>query len=407
MKKLTALILVLALAIGLTGCYGGELKLYNAFAKMQDITSVEADTEIGFTMETEGFSEDEQKILEQVISTLNDSKIKLHQKQTMNKDKTISKAIIDTNLKSKDNDMDMKIWLDMDASGDNLKLVEIFKLPQSLMNTAFPEEASKEYVVYDIASQLNAEDKEVDMKEIMEFSKEFQSKMGEFMKEFSKDFKPSKNMIVAKGDKLVNGQKLEMFELKLNDAELKELVKYIVNYSLDKEDGMQLVKDYLKAVMSVADVPEAEKAEMEKELKEGMEEFENQLPEVKAKFNEFMEKYKNVKVLGDKGIVIEYGINKEGYIAYENGSINLELNLEDIAKHMGKEDLEIKGIIRLGFNYNSKLYNINSDDVKIEMPKVDEKNSIDLFKMMELQMKAVEEEAKTVETVETETVETK
>ena len=31
---------------------------------------------------------------------------------------------------------------------------------------------------------------------------------------------------------------------------------------------------------------------------------------------------------------------------------------------MDAEDLELKGIIRLGINYESKLYNINSKDVK-------------------------------------------
>lgn len=57
-KKLTVLTLILALALGLTGCVGGELKLYDAFNKMQDITSLDTDMEMTFTFETEGFSEE-------------------------------------------------------------------------------------------------------------------------------------------------------------------------------------------------------------------------------------------------------------------------------------------------------------------------------------------------------------
>ena len=51
----------------------------------------------------------------------------------------------------------------------------------------------------------------------------------------------------------------------------------------------------------------------------------------------------------------------------------------------------MKGIIILGINYTSKSYNINSKDVKVEMPKVDENNSIDYMKMMEMQMKQIEQ----------------
>ena len=51
----------------------------------------------------------------------------------------------------------------------------------------------------------------------------------------------------------------------------------------------------------------------------------------------------------------------------------------------------MKGIIKLGINYTSKSYNINSKDVKVEMPKVDENNSIDYMKMMEMQMKQIEQ----------------
>ena len=401
MKRITAIILVLALAVGLTGCYGGELKLYNAFTKMQDINSVEADTEVGFTFETEGFSEDEQMILEEVASVLNDAKLKIHQKQLLNDDNTKTQAEANINFKLADIDENMDIWIDMDVSEDEFKLVEILKLPEILMNTIFPEEASKEYLLYNVGAQLNTKGEKDNIKEVVEFSKNFQDKMKDFMKEFSKDFKLGKNIITAKGDKVMDGQKLEMFQLKLDDAALKELVRYAVNYTLDNEEGKEFIKDYLDAVMSIAEIPEEEKEEVEKELKEGLEEFENQIPEFKEKFDEFMDKYKNVKILGKNGIVIEYGINKNGYIAYEKGNIDLEINLADISKHMDVEDLELKGIIRLGINYESKLYNINSKDVKIEIPKLDENNSIDLFKMMETQMKALDESIE-VENIEVE-----
>ena len=98
--------------------------------------------------------------------------------------------------------------------------------------------------------------------------------------------------------------------MKLNDATLKELVKYAVNYSLDKKEVVEFIKEYMNAVMKVVTIPEAEKKAAEAEIKQGLEDLEKQLPEFKAKFNEFMDKYEDVKILGDKGIVIEFGINK-------------------------------------------------------------------------------------------------
>ncbi len=400
MKKITALILVLALAIGLTGCYGGELKLYNAFAKMQDITSAESDTEMAFTLETEGFDEGIQPILKEVEQALNNGKLKVHQKQITNKDKTMAQAEANMNLKFNDVDESMDIWIDMDASKDAPKLVEIFRFPKIIMNTAFPEEASKEYIVYDVASQLNANNEKANMEELMDFSQKFQSQVSEFMKSYAKDYKLDKNIITSKGDKLIKGQKLDIYELKLDDKALKELVKYTVNYTLDREDGMKLIKDYMDAVMKLSQISEEDKVETEKEIKEGLEKFENQLPELKEKFNEFMEKYKNVKILGDKGIVMEFGIDRDGYIAYEKGSINLEINLADIAKHMDEESQELKGIVKFGINYESNLSNINNKALKVEIPKVNEENSIDLFKMMETKMKALEESIEKVEVTE-------
>ncbi|OZV12644.1 hypothetical protein CIW83_08490 [Tissierella sp. P1] len=391
MKKISVLALILALSISLTGCVGGELKLYNAFNKMQDVTSIESEMEMGFTFETEGFSEEDQIMLEQVSAMVNNSKITMNQKAQYNKGQTVGQAQVDMNMNFGGMVMPMNVWVDMDMSTDELKMKEIIKMPQMLMNSMVPNDPEKQYLVLDMGQMMKEESKELNFNELMKFSKEFQPKLAEFMKEIQKDFKPDIKMVEEKGSKVVNKEMLNIYELTLNDATLKELVKYAVNYSLDKKEVVEFIKEYMNAVMKVVTIPEAEKKAAEAEIKQGLEDLEKQLPEFKVKFNEFMDKYEDVKILGDKGIVIEFGINKDGYIVHEVGNIDLRIDLGQIAEVVGEKAPEMKGIIKLGINYTSKSYNINSKDVKVEMPKVDENNSIDYMKMMEMQMKQIEQ----------------
>lgn len=386
MRKISVLALILALAISVTGCFGGETKLYDAFNKMQDVTSAESDMEIGFTFATEGFSEEEQLMLQQVSAMVNSTKLKMHVKQTQNKEKTVAQAQVDMSMDLGGMIMPMNVWVDMDMSTDKPKMVEIIKMPQMLMASMFPNEPAKQYIVYDIGEMMNMENEEVNFSELVKFSKDLQPKMTEFIKEIQKDFKPDFKIIKEKEKREVDGKKLEIYELKLDDATLKELIKYSVNYSLDNETIIEFIKEYMNTVMNIAITSETDKQAAEAEIKKELEELEKQIPEFKVKFNEFMEKYKDVKILGEKGILIEYGIDKDGYIVHEVGTIDLRIDLAQIAKVAGEENQGVKGIINLGINYNSKVYNINNKDIKVEMPTITKENSVDFMEMMEVQM---------------------
>lgn len=389
-KKLTVLTLILALALGLTGCVGGELKLYDAFNKMQDITSLDTDMEMTFTFETEGFSEEEQMMLQQISAMLNNAKVKTHQRQVLNEEQTVVKAEMNTIMDFGGMTMDMGLWVDMDLTEDEQKMVEIIKMPQMLMSFISPEDPAKEYIVYDLGEMMKAEDVELNFAEIMEFSKELQPKLAEFMKEIQKDFKPGFKVVTQKDDKVVNGKKLEIYEVKLDDATLKELVKYAINYSLEDEKTLEFFKEYMDAVMSMGMIPEEEREAAEKEIAEGFKEFENQIPEMKEKFNEFMEKYKDVEILGDKGIVVEYGIDDKGYIVHEAGNMDLKIDLGKIAEVL-EEDTEMQGIIKLGIDFKSEYYNINNKIIRVNIPKVNENNSLNMMDIMEQQMEAIPE----------------
>lgn len=384
MKKLTALLLILALTLGLTGCFGGELKLYEAMDKMQYVNSIQTETEMGFTFETEGFGEQEQELLNQVAAVLNNAKLKTNMKQTQNDDQTVAKAEMKTNIEAAGMNFDTNIWVDVDLSSEEPKLVEVFEMPEMLMSSILPEGESKQYLVYDIGEMMETEGMELNFKELMDFSKDLQPELMDFFKTMYKDMKLDKDFLTQKDNKVIDGKNLEIFEIKLKDANLKELVRHSVNHTLDSELTMNFLKDYMDLVMNMGAIPEAEKEEAEQEIKEGLESLETQLPEFKTAFNDFMDKYEDIEILGEEGIVIEYGIDEKGYLVHEAGNIDLRIDLNKITKALGEESME--GIINLGINYTSKNYNINNKVLMVRMPNVTKGNSMDYMELLEMQM---------------------
>jgi hypothetical protein len=92
------------------------------------------------------------------------------------------------------------------------------------------------------------------------------------------------------------------------------------------------------------------------------------------------EMIKDVKILGDEGVTINYYINKDGYIVGTNASIDIEINLADFAAAVGSPG-EGEGTFRFGITCESSLYNINKE-VNVEIPELTKDNSLDIFDMI-------------------------
>ena len=402
MKKAWILALVLALSIIFTGCTTNELKLYNAFMKSQDIISMESDMDIAFSLDSEGFSEEVQPMIQEMAQVLNNSEINIYQKMVQNQEKTAARAKMDASLNIGGMPMDMKVWVDVDTSEDTPKMVEVIKMPQILMEQISPEGQSKKYIVYDFADIAASGQEEIDFKELMDFSREIQPKMMEFMKDYPKSFDPGFRIASFKGTKDVNGDTLSIYEVKLNDESFKELIKYVVNKEIDNEDNIKFLREYMKVVMSITQLPDGEKETAKEEVNQGIDKLQENLPEIKNQFNKFMEDFKDVKVLGEEGIVIEYGVNRDGYMVHEAGKIDLNIDLKAIVEAIGHNtSAENLGKLKLGIDYNSKIYNMDKD-MQINMPRVNEKNALyfsDMMKQIESETnKAIQEEP--VEVVE-------
>lgn len=390
-KKVIALLLIFTMGLSLVACASPDTELYNALEKMQGVTAVETETEISFQIKGEGFDQSEQMMIDQLGASLNNLKFLLKQKSLSNEDQTQAKAEGELSIDLGGMLISAKIWADVDLDTGDMK--SIIQLPAMLSGLMGPA-ADKRYLVYDIKEMMELEDEEVDMEEIMELQKELEPKIIKLAEEIEKEFKPDFKIINLKEEIEVDGEKTKVYELKLDDKTLKELVKEFVNTTLDSEGSKSFIMDYIDLAMKMVatgEFTEEEMAEMKDGIKDVEENLDKNVEKAKEEFNKFMTKIEDVQLLGEKGITIEYSIGKDGYIVEINGVIDLRLNLEEISKVMEAEE-ETKGILKLTINYNTKNKNINNKDLKVELPELTEENSIDLLEMIELQMKELEKQ---------------
>jgi hypothetical protein len=428
MKKILSLILVFTMVISLSGCTDNNASLYDAFKNMQEVTSLETETSISFKLEGEGLGEMEQMQLNQVAQILNTTKFDLNQRVVGNEDNTKAKSQSELNINFMGMEIPIKMWADIDLETSDMKT--IISIPQILLSMMQSNPAmqdvenpliGKEYLIYDIGKMMEMEDENIDFKEMMEFQEEFQPKVIKFMEDIQKDLKLDSDIIELQEEKEVDGEKIKVYSIKLNDESLRELVKELVDYILENDSTKEFIVEYMNGymdtMMNMGLEEELSDEELE-ELKEDMQDMEEELDEgfkeMKEEFDIFMEKYKDVKILGEEGINILYSINKDGYIVETDGVMDFSIDLEEIAKvndaETDEDDLdeeemlypapEMKGKVNFKINYNTKNTNINDKDMEIKMPETTEENSIDLYEMMQEEMEKQMEMMEEFENVE-------
>lgn len=92
--------------------------------------------------------------------------------------------------------------------------------------------------------------------------------------------------------------------------------------------------------------------------------------------------FDEVPLIGDKGIVIDYAVDNDGYIVNEKGNIDLVFDAPKfIAAVQGlrgtNEPNQLTGVYKLGIDFNTNTFNINKD-VEVNLPEVNSENSIPL-----------------------------
>lgn len=393
-KKLSLLLVVLLMASLFTGCNKEEKDLMDAFIKSQEMLSLESTSNMEFNLSAEGLDEETQLIFDGFINQINDMKLSINQKSVSNEDQTIAKAQIDANVQLPDMSFDSSIWVDMDMSGDELVLKEIFKLPSMLMGF-IPAAAEKEYIVLDFETMTDAisemeEDspEQVDLDETMAIAMKYQEKFMDAFVDYIKNYDSDLDLVTKLDDKTVDGEKIKYYQIEFDNDSFKEFLKYTTLSMLQDENILPLFEDYMKEIFNSTG----------EEMPEGFSITEN-IGEMVQKTRDFFDKLEELTLLGEDGIVITYGINEDGYFVSEEGEMNF---LIDTGQVMGlvessmeeetsdeaimEENEFLKDmptpIFQLSISYDTEITSIN-EDLEIEMPLTTEENSLDYMELLE------------------------
>jgi len=389
-KKLTWVALAVTLLLVLTGCSPNQQEIVKAAMNMQNVKSMQQHTTMSFQLTGSGFEPAVQQQVTTAAAVLNDAKLDFDVKTSGNEQKTAVKSQVNMKLALQGMDITMPMWVDSDLTGDTPKVIEIIKLP-SIAKASFPPQfAGKEYMVMNPMDMNKSGLGNIDMTKLMEFSKSFQAKEADFLASYVGRFNPNvgtegnsdQYIQTDAGLQLVRGYKIG-----LSDAQFKELIRYTVNNFVQDKEAMNFVKGFLGSILEMSQIPD--KAKNLSDVDQAFNEFDaDKQAQFLAKFNTVMDQLKDVTLLGDKGLTLDYSICN-GYIIKEGGAINLKVDLAQMNKFMNtvngqpSASVDAKGTLDMMVNFNTDISGINSP-LEIQIPDVNNDNSFNYMDLMKL-----------------------
>lgn len=396
-KSLVGIVLVLVLALVLTGCSQNQQVIFHAAMNLQDAKSMHSHTTMTVNLSGSGFDPAAQQQIDTAAAFLNKAQLDFDLKSNGNEEKTINQSKMDMNLTAQGMDFDLLCWVDMNLAADKPKLVETFQLPQVAKATLPTPFASKQYMVLNPFENSG----DLDASKLTAFSKDFYKAELAFLQSYSKRFNPSIDFAKI-GTKNVqfngNTKSADIYELKLNDAQFKELLRYTVNNFAQDSEAMSFVKEYMDTVLSLTQV--SDRAKAISDFDQAFQQFDQNKEQFLTNFNSVMDQLNNVSLLGAKGIDLRYVIC-QGYCVEKSGTIDLQLNMAELNQLMNAFKApqsapvsgDVKGTLGLQINFNTEVSAINST-MSIGVPQVNSDNSFnytDLLKSIPVQSQSAEQ----------------
>lgn len=388
LKKLVTIAASLVMVTSLfTGCNYDTKKLADAFSKTNKATSSEAKTEIGLRFSGENLSAEEQEAMNKVIPMINNSKLTMNTKMNQNESATAAKVQADMSMKFADMSLDMGVWVDSNTSDGKVAFKEIVKMP----SIAASEMNGKQYIVLDSTKMNDVNGMNLDFSKFTQTSEDMQKKLSELVVKNMASFDPKFTLVTNKGSQymdLPGGEKpVQLYQVRLNDKNLKDLIKYTSNNFINNADAKNFLKDYSIAMMKASNLKEDEVVSAQAEIDKSFADFEKGLPEFSTKMNNVLNTFDNVTLVGDKGIVIDYAVDKNGYIVSQKGNIDLVFDAPKFTAAVqslsgtSTTPSKLTGIYKLGIDFNTTTYNIN-ENVEVKFPEITSENSIQYEDLM-------------------------
>lgn len=346
-------------------------ELMMAFDKTNKVTSCESNIKVDLNMDGKNLTQEEIQSFAPIMQIVNGIKIDGTSKFVGNKKNTDISAKSDLNLSFMNQIYKMSTWVDMNMEGKEPKMKYVITIPEELKALS-PELKGKDYFVYDSQKITEELAQNVDYEKMMKSSVRLGNKMQVTLADFLRVADAKFNLVTRKDRQTVTignaKENVDLYEIRLDNEKLTEVIKF----ALQDKEMKKLIKDYAKFSINLGAEMQNEKVSAEdlKEMEKAIDEGLNQLVGMLEELN------KSVKY----ELVFDYGVNKDGYIAYKTGSIKVTV---DTGKLQGTDS---KSQYTFVINLSSDAYNINGK-VNIEaMPEVNEKNSIDYVELLKESM---------------------
>jgi hypothetical protein len=376
LKKLVTMAAAFVMATSIfTGCSYEGKSLSDAVSKTQKITSSESKTEIGLRFSAENLSTEEQEGVSKVTPMINGSKITMNTKMNKDANDTAAKMQADVAMQFGDKPINMQVWAE--ANGNN-GFKEIIKVP----DTETAKIGGKQYVVLDSSKMIGTKNINTDLEKT---SQDMQKKLTEIIANNMTSFDPGFKLITDKGNEnisLPDGEKsVHVYEVKLDDTNFKSLIKNTSNNMVNNKDLKDLLKDYLTTVTKMSAANETEANAKQAEIDKAFADFEKGLPEFSTKMNKVLNSFDKVTLVGEKGIVIDYAVDANGYVVNEKGNIDLVFDAPKFIAAVQESNgtstqNKLTGVYKLGIDFNTNNYNINKN-VEVKLPEVSSENSVE------------------------------
>jgi uncharacterized lipoprotein YajG len=215
--------------------------------------------------------------------------------------------------------------------------------------------SNTKYLVMDSKELEQAFGKGIDQEQYKKVSEQMQGLTGSIEKAVDKYVSTiGKESVMKKGNKeiSINGSKIKatVYEIKVTDKQLKSFMKgYVNNLENDKE-----LQNFLKTV-----IPSTEK--------------DLDFKEMITNFNKEFDKLP--QIIGENGLNVSFAV-KDDYIIQETFETDI------IASDFASSSTTTTPLAKIHIKCSTDIFNINSKNIKIDFPKADKTNSINLVDLM-------------------------
>lgn len=343
--------------------------LSEALLKTNSAKSIESDGKLSVKLEAEGLAKNDQQQYTEISKFLNNLQVTFNAKQSQKSNGKVSRQYVKTTANVSGISFNGEIWNEKNLKGKKTEVKTIVKSPQ-LFKMILPSQYTNKYMVLD--SKQNKEMPKMQgnlnskhFGKIISENKELQKLVLTIAEKYSSELNLKSNSITNDGN---------VYKVKIDDATFKSIIRKVVNLTAKNSEVQNLIKDYTITQMknSGASNKEINSAKIQ------MEYMFNKLKSQKFldEFNQNMDKLNDIKILGDKGIEINYTIDKSGYITSTKGHIELFADLSKLEKAFGKNpnDNMHKGTATANIDFEVNNKNINKK-INITLPKLTSKNS--------------------------------